>query len=136
LQTDYSKLIEYSIKARKFSYSPYSKFSVGVAVLTSDNKIFTGANIECASYSLCICAERVAFSKAVSEGYKKFTAVAISSSAKDYTYPCGACRQFMAEFGINTDIIIVRSKNRFKTFKLIELLPGIFDKNYLFNHKK
>ncbi|MBK9334810.1 MAG: cytidine deaminase [Ignavibacteria bacterium] len=136
LQPDYNKLIEYSIKARKFSYSPYSKFSVGAAVLTKDNKIFTGANIECASYSLCICAERVAYSKAVSEGYKKFTAVAISSSAKDYTFPCGACRQFMSEFGTDTEILIIKTKNLVRTFKLAELIPGVFDKKYLLNLKK
>lgn len=136
LQSLYNKLIEYSIKARKFSYSPYSKFSVGAAVLTTDGKIFTGTNVECASYSLSICAERTAYSKAVSEGFKEFKAVAISSSAMDYTYPCGACRQFMAEFGTDVDIIIVKSKTKIKTFKLIDLLPGIFDKNFLLNQKK
>jgi len=85
---------------------------------------------------LSICAERTAYSKAVSEGYKIFKAVAISSSAKDYTYPCGACRQFMAEFGTDVDIIIVKSKTKIKTYKLTDLLPGIFDKNFLLNQKK
>ncbi|MBS1517474.1 MAG: cytidine deaminase [Bacteroidetes bacterium] len=136
MHSEYKKLIELSIKARKFSYSPYSEFSVGAALLTKDNKIFTGTNIECASYSLSICAERVAYSKAVSEGYKKFKAVAISSSADDFTFPCGACRQFMAEFGIETDILLVKSKSMVKSFKLSDLLPGVFDKKYLFNSKK
>ena len=126
MRTDYSTLIEHSLQAKKFSYSPYSKFSVGAAVLTTGNKIYTGTNIECASYSLCICAERVAFSKAVSEGEKKFKAIAISTSRKSYISPCGACRQFMSEFGINIDIILVKSKNEFKIRKLSELIPEVF----------
>ncbi|MEO8665294.1 MAG: cytidine deaminase [Ignavibacteria bacterium] len=127
----YLELIDQSIKAKKFSYSPYSKFSVGAALLTSKNKIYTGTNIECASYSLSICAERVAFSKAVSEGEKKFTAIAVSSSNDIYVYPCGACRQFMNEFGEGLDVIIVRSKKNFIIKKLSELFPGPFDKNSL-----
>lgn len=127
----YSELIELSIKAKKYSYSPYSKFSVGAALLTSKNKIYTGTNVESASYSLSICAERVAFTKAVSEGEKKFTAIAISASRKDYIYPCGACRQFMYEFGKNLDVIIIKSKNDFLIKKLSDLLPGAFDKRSL-----
>ena len=131
MHPDYLKLIDLSIKAKKFSYSPYSKFSVGVALLTSKNKIYTGTNVESASYSLSICAERVAFTKAVSEGEKKFKAVAVSASRNDYIYPCGACRQFMYEFGKNIDIIIVKSQKEFIIKKLYELLPGAFDKNSL-----
>lgn len=128
---DYSKLIDYSIKAKNFSYSPYSKFSVGAALLSHGNKIYTGTNVECASFSLSICAERVAFSKAVSEGELKFKAVAIFTSAKDFIYPCGACRQFMNEFGSELDVIIVKSKKIFVVKKLSELLPGAFDKKSL-----
>lgn len=128
---NYIELIDLAIKAKKFSYSPYSKFSVGVALLTSDNKIYTGTNVESASYSLSICAERVAFSKAVSEGKKKFIAVAISSSSDSHVYPCGACRQFMYEFGKDIDIIIARSKKDYIVKKLYELLPGAFDKTFL-----
>jgi len=131
LKPDYSELIKKSIEAKKFSYSPYSKFSVGVALLTESNKVFTGTNVENASYSLSICAERVAFTKAISEGETKFRAIAISSSKDKYIYPCGACRQFMHEFGGDTDVIIVRSENDFKIIKLSELLPGAFDKNSL-----
>jgi cytidine deaminase len=129
LHRDYTRLIEHSIKARRYSYSPYSKFSVGAALLTRDNKIFTGTNIECASYSLCICAERVAFSKAVSSGEKKFRAIAISSSNKDYVYPCGACLQFMSEFAKELDIIIVKSPKEYILKKLSELFPEAFSKN-------
>jgi len=133
LNPDYVSLIEHSIAAKKFSYSPYSKFSVGAAVLTSTNKIYTGTNVECASYSLSICAERVAFSKAVSDGEKKFIAIAISSSKDILVYPCGACRQFMYEFGKALDVIIVRSKKQFTVRKLHELLPEGFDKESLLN---
>jgi len=132
LQKNYTdRLIEFSLNARKFSYSPYSKFSVGAALLTAENKIYTGTNIECASYSLSICAERVAFSKAVSEGEKKFKAIAIASSKDIFTFPCGACRQFMYEFGKNLEVIIVKSETEVIIKKLHELLPGAFDKNSL-----
>jgi len=128
---DYTELINLSLEARKFSYSPYSKFSVGAALLTKENKIFTGTNVECASYSLSICAERVAFSKAVSEGYSEFTAIAISASSNNYIYPCGACRQFMHEFGKDLVVILVKSKDNFVIKKLSDLLPGAFDKSHL-----
>ncbi len=131
MNPDYVKLIEHSIEAKKFSYSPYSKFSVGAALLTSKNKIYTGTNVECASYSLSLCAERVAFSKAISEGEKKFKAVAITSSRNIFVYPCGACRQFMYEFGKDIDVILVKSKNQFTIKKLSNLLPEGFDKNSL-----
>lgn len=131
MHPDYLKLIEHSIKAKKYSYSPYSRFSVGAALLSSNNNIYTGTNVENASYSLSICAERVAFSKAVSEGERKFRAVAISSSRNDYIYPCGACRQFMYEFGKDIDIIIIKSKRDFIITKLFDLLPGAFDKKSL-----
>ena len=131
MNPDYVKLIQLSISAKKFSYSPYSKFSVGAALLTSSNKIYTGTNIECASYSLSICAERIAFAKAISEGEKLFKAVAISSSKNIFVYPCGACRQFMYEFGKEIDVILVKSKNQFTVKKLSHLLPEGFDKNSL-----
>lgn len=127
----YTILIEKSILAKKNSYSPYSRFSVGAALLTADNKIYTGTNVENASYSLSICAERVAFTKAVSEGDKKFIAIAVAANAKEFVFPCGACRQFMYEFGGDLDVIVVRSKKQFRIVKLFELLPGAFDKTFL-----
>lgn len=131
MHPDYTRLIESSIEAKRFSYSPYSKFSVGAALLTSDNKIYLGTNIECASYSLCICAERVAFVKAISEGKKDFRAIAISSSIDEFVYPCGACRQFMNEFSGNLDVIVIRSLNDVKITKLSDLIPEAFTKNSL-----
>jgi len=104
---------------------------VGAALLTKTNKIYTGTNVENASYSLSICAERVAFSKAVSEGDKKFTAIAIAANGNKFVFPCGACRQFMFEFGSDIDVIIVRTAKHFRIVKLLELLPGAFDKTFL-----
>lgn len=124
------ELIRSAVKAKEFSYSPYSHFSVGAALLTDDNKIFTGTNIESASYSLCICAERVAFSKALSEGSTKFKAIAVITSADKQVYPCGACRQFMYEFGGDLEVIIASGENDYTTAKLSELLPGGFDNTF------
>lgn len=90
-----SELITLSKKARDASYSPYSKFRVGCALLTTSGEFITGANIENASYGGCICAERTALVKAVSEGKKTFTALAVASDLDDYCSPCGICRQFI-----------------------------------------
>ncbi|XP_043086311.1 cytidine deaminase-like [Puntigrus tetrazona] len=92
------ELVRKSQEAKEQAYCPYSKFRVGAAVLTSDGKVFTGCNVENASYPLGLCAERTAISKAVSEGYTGFKAIAIASDLKDsFISPCGACRQFMRE---------------------------------------
>ena len=91
-------LIDKAHEAMKNAYSPYSGFKVGAAILTKDGKIFTGCNVENASYGATICAERCAATKAVSEGSNEFTAIAIVSSSDKFTYPCGICRQFLSEF--------------------------------------
>ena len=109
------------------SYSPYSHFRVGAAVLTKEGKIFVGTNIENASFGLSMCAERVAIFKAVSEGYKSFTNLAVISSAGKPAFPCGACRQVLAEF--NKDIKIHLSDNYTKT--LSDLLPDSFNSSQL-----
>ena len=98
-------LVQAAKEARKNAYAPYSKFKVGAALLTTDNKITLGGNIENASYGLTVCAERVAIFKAVSEGYKKFKALAVVT--KDGSYPCGACLQVMAEFAPGLTVIIL-----------------------------
>ena len=92
------KLIEEAIKAQEKSYCPYSNFRVGAAILTDDGRIFTGANIENSSYSLTICAERVAAIRAIMDGAKGFKKLVISSNSEDFPYPCGACLQFLSEF--------------------------------------
>jgi cytidine deaminase len=130
VQQNYIELIDLSYYAQKFSYSPYSKFSVGAALLTGDKSIFTGTNIECASYSLSICAERVVFSKALSEGHREFTAIAISSSKDDFTFPCGACLQFMYEFSRDLELIILKSKKEFVIKKISDLMPFPFTKKF------
>ena len=122
------KLIEAAIKASNNSYSPYSNFKVGAALLTSDNKVFLGCNIENAAYSPSCCAERCAIFKAVSEGYSEFKAIAIvggtNGNFKDFCPPCGVCRQVLSEF-VNKDFkIILGNKNlEYKTYTLEELLP-------------
>ncbi len=120
------KLIKSAIAARANAYAPYSKFPVGAAVLAEDGSIFTGANVENVSYGLTICAERVAAAAAVAAGQRKLVAVAIVSD--DGAVPCGACRQFLAEFGGDMDVILVdanQPKNVRETV-LDKLLPERF----------
>ena len=120
-------LIEKSFEAQKNTHSPYSKFAVGASVLSKSGKIYTGANIENASYPAGICAERVAYSKAISEGERDFEAICITCSGSDFAYPCGVCRQFMSEFGLNTKVLLAKSKNEYEILTLKELLPHSFD---------
>lgn len=123
---DKKQLIRKALEAKKFSYSPYSGFSVGAALITQNDKIYTGCNIESASFTPTICAERTAISKAVSEGERKIKAIAITGDA-EWTYPCGVCRQVIREFADkNTLIIIVKSEDEYKEFTLDELLPHSF----------
>ncbi len=99
-------LILQAKEAMKQSYAPYSKFNVGAALLTKSGTVYGGCNIENVSYGACICGERVAFVKAVSSGERSFEAIAIVGSHGDFTYPCGICRQYMAEFGLDLRIIV------------------------------
>jgi len=125
----YRELIQKAAEARKNSYSPYSKFKVGAALLTADNEIFTGVNIENASYGLTVCAERTALLKAVSEGSAKFAALAVACDTYSFSdaYPCGACRQVMAEFlDDDADIIVAVNTGEYRVHKLKELLPYAF----------
>ncbi len=126
------ELIKYAIEAAKKSYSPYSNFKVGAALLTKENKVFLGCNIENAAYSPSICAERVAFTKAISEGNKEFKAIAIvggkDGNFDDFCSPCGVCRQVMNEFCDKDFMVILGNKNlEFKKYTLAELLPLSFD---------
>lgn len=126
-------LIEKAMQARELSYSPYSGYQVGAALLTEDGKIFTGCNIENAAYSPTNCAERTAFFKAVSEGEKNFSAIAIVGGPRDeeitqYAYPCGVCRQVMMEFcdPKTFRIIVAKSKSEYEIRTLQEFLPNGF----------
>ena len=121
---DYSDLLKKAEEAREFAYAPYSKFKVGAALLTKDNQIFTGCNVENAAYSSTICAERVCIYKAVSQGCREFTAVAVYAGLHRAA-PCGECRQVLAEFG--TDIIVVMGgAEGFMVKSVKELLPFSF----------
>ena len=123
------ELFAAAVKAAADSYSKYSGFSVGAALLTADGKMFTGCNIENASYSLTMCAERTAIFKAVSEGYAEFSAIAVAGSPTDDfskpCYPCGACLQVMSEFCGN-DMRIILSDGE---YKLSDFLPKRFDED-------
>lgn len=109
------------------AYAPYSNFKVGAAVATKTGQIFTGCNIENASYGATICAERCAVMKAISEGYKEFTKIAIVSSSNDFTYPCGICRQFLVEFGNDIKFVLSNKNGEIKEIMLKELLPEAFN---------
>ena len=132
-QTEIRKLIKTAIEARRFSYSPYSRYQVGAALLAWDGQIITGCNIENAAYGPSNCAERTAFFKAVSEGIRDFKAIAIVGSPvgeelTQYAYPCGVCRQVMAEFcePENFQIIVAKSEEDYHVLTLAELLPEGF----------
>jgi len=131
-----SELVKLAIDARKFSYSPYSNFMVGAALLTKSGKIYTGCNIENAAYGPSNCAERTAFFKALSEGEKEFEAIAIVGGQKgkglEICAPCGVCRQVMMEFcDYDTfEIILGKSEDDYLKYTLKELLPlGFGPKN-------
>ncbi len=120
------ELIKYALEAREKSYSPYSKFKVGAAILTRSGKVFTGCNIESSSYTPTICAERTALSKCVSEGHTDLEKIAVVGSLEKISYPCGVCRQFLREFGDDIIIISATSENNYTEYKLSELLPNSF----------
>ncbi|MBQ2219898.1 MAG: cytidine deaminase [Elusimicrobia bacterium] len=122
----YKQLLDFAKQAAENSYSPYSKFKVGAAVLCEDNKVFCGTNVENASYGLSMCAERVAVFTAVANGCKKIKALAIYSKKGDVT-PCGACRQVISEFSKTADIVYNTKGDSFKTVKISSLLPKFFD---------
>ena len=119
-------LIKCAYEAKEFSYSPYSKFKVGAALLTSNGKVFRGCNIENSSYGATNCAERTAIFKAISEGYRDFEKIAIVSSSGDFTMPCGICLQVMSEFMLDKDIVLSNKSGEIKVMKVIEFLPHSF----------
>jgi cytidine deaminase len=122
------KLVKAAAKARLGSVSPYSKFKVGAALLTKSGAIIGGANVESASYGLTCCAERVALFKALTEGEKKFIAVAVVARCDGGPMPCGACRQLLREYAADAAVFIADSDdlNKIKHFTVKELLPSAF----------
>lgn len=119
------KLIEMAYEATKRSYAPYSKFKVGAALLTKSGEVFTGCNIECASFGGTNCAERTAIFKAISEGYNEFVKIAVVSEGQKFTYPCGICRQVLNEFAPDIDIIL-DNQGELTVINLKEMLPYSF----------
>lgn len=128
-------LYEIAVKAKEKSYSPYSKFRVGAALLTKSGKIFTGCNVEVASYGATCCAERTAIFKAVSEGETEFEAIAVDGDNDGFTFPCGICRQVMGEFDAELKIIVGDKNGNIEVFPLTELLPHAFYKEELKNNQ-
>ena len=127
------ELICSAIEARKKAYVPYSNYMVGAAVLTNELRIYTVCNIENASYTPTICAERTAISKAVSEGWRRFLAIAVVGGPRgdkitQYAFPCGVCRQVIREFADPDQFIVIVAKdeNDYRQYRLSELLPESF----------
>ena len=125
IEQELQKLIQAAIEMRKQSYSPYSNFAVGAAVLSNDGYIYGGCNIENVSYGLTNCAERTAIFNAVSDGKRNISAIAIVADTDKPCSPCGACRQVIGEFKIPC-IIMANLKGEYKTVTLEELLPFSF----------
>lgn len=128
---DYLTLIQEAKLAMKNAYAPYSNFSVGAALITSDHKIYRGCNIENASYGATNCAERTALFSAIAHGEKDIKAMAIVSSSGDFTYPCGICRQVIAELMPQGKLIISNQKDEYKILTLDQVLPYSFTKEDL-----
>lgn len=129
--SDIKTLIQSAIAVRNNSYSPYSHFQVGAALMTADKKIYTGTNIENASYPVGICAERSAFAAALSDGAKTFSALAIVGGSENedliFCSPCGMCRQTAAEFcGSDFPIILAKSQDEYEIHTIGQLLPLTF----------
>ena len=118
------ELIRRAVTAKQTSYSPYSKFRVGAAILTSDGEIFSGCNVENASYGLAICAERNAVFQAAFAGKRKIIAVAVTSDEKSFLTPCGACRQVISEFAAgNAEIVLITVDGKTKSVKFGKIFP-------------
>jgi cytidine deaminase len=122
---DHEDLIAKAMEAREKAHAPYSHFAVGAALLAKSGRVYTGCNVENASYGLSICAERVAVFKAVSEGERDFEAIAVVTD-KGVT-PCGACRQVLMEFGEDIQVIVADETGGYRVFTLQELLPEAFN---------
>jgi cytidine deaminase len=128
-----SELARLAIAAREKAFAPYSGFLVGAAVETLDGAVYTGCNVENASYGLTVCAERVAIWKAISEGVKpgEFRAIAVAADSPRPTPPCGACRQILAEFAPQATVTLINLRGVTREFTVAELLPESFNASFL-----
>ncbi|MEJ7848436.1 MAG: cytidine deaminase [Pyrinomonadaceae bacterium] len=125
------ELIKAAAEVRENAFAPFSNFRVGAALVTEDGEIFTGCNVESASYGLTVCAERVAIWKAISEGKHKIKYIAVVVDTEDLTPPCGACRQIIWEFGGDIPVVMANLKGKTETMQMKELLPRAFDTKFL-----
>lgn len=129
--TDIKKLIKEALEIKNKAYTPYSNFDVGCVVKTKTGKIYKGVNIENASYSPTLCAERNALSTAITDGERDFAYIVVTGDS-EYTYPCGVCRQFIREFAdSDTKIIVAKDVENYKTYTIDDLLPYSFSKKDL-----
>jgi len=119
---DYRALVDCAKQAAQSAYAPYSKTAQGAALLSEDGKVFKGAKMECAAYGGAVCAETAALTAAISEGVRKFKAIAIHPAQ----YPCGTSRQMLAEFGIHLEVVVENSDGQLQVISLKELLPSHF----------
>ena len=120
------ELLNLAKQAAANAYVPYSKFPVGAAIECADGTVYTGCNVENAALGSTICAERTAMCKAVSEGHRKFRRIAVYGEGENYCMPCGACRQFMAEFAPDMEVLCSKAGGRYVSYKLSDLLPHMF----------
>ena len=131
MSEDIESLIEAAKRARMQSVAPFSNFLVGAAVKTAGGKVYTGCNVESASYGLTVCAERVAIWKALSEGERQFTDLAVVADTETLTPPCGTCRQIIWEFARGAKIVFANLKGQSEEFNIADLLPRAFDARFL-----
>ncbi len=124
-------LIEAALAARLHAHAPYSNFLVGAAIEAEDGRFFTGCNVENATYGLTVCAERVAVFKAISEGVRKFKAIAVSADSERLTPPCGACRQILWEFLGDVPLTLVNLQGKTEQLHLSQIFPRPFDASFL-----
>jgi len=120
------ELMSMAKEASMNAYVPYSRFPVGAAIECDDGAVFTGCNVENAALGSTICAERTACCKAVSEGHRSFRRIAIYADSENWCTPCGACRQFLAEFSPDMEVLCARAGDRYVSYKLSELMPHVF----------
>ena len=125
------ELIDAATDVRERAYAPYSNFRVGAAVETDDGDIYTGCNVESASYGLTVCAERVAIWKGISRGVTKFGRIAVVVDTEELTPPCGVCRQIIWEFCGDVPVILSNLHGKSETIQMSELLPRAFDSKFL-----
>lgn len=131
MNNEQKELIEAAKNVREKAYAPYSNFRVGAAIRTKEGKIYTGCNVESASYGLTVCAERVAIWKAVSEGEQYFEEIAVVADTQELTPPCGVCRQIIWEFCGDVPVVFANLKGDSETVQMSALLPRAFDTKFL-----